>query len=261
MDSSAQATASDSPVIVLCAFGTSTKAMATFDTIEEAIRKRVPGHEICWAYTSRMIIAKLKKRGIVRHTLAEVYERLRKEGKTNVAVQSLHVVPGSEFHEKLVLVPAKGLNVKYGLPLLSGEADFEKLFAALAPKCASERDAVTLLCGHGNDHRPEFNTALIKMDQLVRERRKNTFLATVEGQPGTDRACADARAAGVANVHFVPMMLVAGDHIMNDVMGDGEDSWKNALSSMAATVGKGMGVNDEVLKIFIEHLRKALEQF
>ena len=261
MEFSEQVAASDSPVIVLCAFGTSTKAMATFDTIEEAIGKRVPGHEICWAYTSRMIIAKLKKRGIVRHTLSEVYERLRDEGKTNVVVQSLHVVPGSEFHEKLVMVPAKGLNVKYGLPLLSGEADFDKLFKALAPKFASEEDAVTLLCGHGNDHRPEFNAALLRMDQLVRERRKNTFLATVEGQPGTERAFADARAAGVANVHFVPMMLVAGDHIMNDVMGDEEDSWKNVLSPMTATVEKGMGTNDEVLNIYIGHLRKALEQF
>ncbi len=214
-----------------------------------------------------MIINKLKKQGIVRHTLPEVYEALRKEGKTKVLVQSMHVVPGQEFHKKIVMVPAKGLNIKYGFPLLSEDADFDKLFKVLEPKFASEKDSVTILCAHGNDHHPEFNAALMEMDKYALKHRKNTFLATVEGQPGTGQAFADAKAAAVkfakqsresGKVHFVPMMLVAGDHIMNDVMGDEEDSWKNILSPMTATAEKGMGVNLDVLKIYIEHLNRVI---
>jgi sirohydrochlorin cobaltochelatase len=257
----AYADSNNKPVIVLCAFGTSTKAMSTYDHLDKAIQKQYPEHEVRWAYTSNFIIKKLKKEGIIRHTLPEVYESLRKEGKTNVVVQSMHVVPGQEFHRKMIMVPAKGLNVKYGYPLLSEDADFDKLFKALEPSFAPEKDSVTILCGHGNDHHPEYNATLIQMDKYLREHHKNTFLATVEGQPGIDQAFADAKAAGVEKVHFVPMMLVAGDHIMNDVMGDEEDSWKNQLAPMTATAEKGMGYNDDVIKIYIEHINKALEQF
>jgi len=249
------------PVIVLCTFGTSTEAMATYDYINEIISKNYPEYEIQWAYTSSIVIKKLKEDGIVNHTLSEVYENLRKEGKTNVIVQSLHIVPGQEFHQKIVMVPAKGLNVKYGYPLLSDDSDFEKLSKALESHFAPENESVTILCGHGNDHHPEFNASLIRMDEYLRKNRKNTFLATVEGQPGIEKAFNDVRDAGLGKVHFVPIMLVAGDHIINDVMGDEEDSWKNQLAPMEATTEKGMGYNGAVLRIFMDHINKALEQF
>ena len=249
------------PVIVLCAFGTSTKAMSTYDHIDKTIRKDYPGHEVRWAYTSHFVIRKLKKRGIIRHTLPEIYESLREAGKADVVVQSLHVVPGQEFHQKMVMILSKGLNVKYGYPLLSNDADIEKLYKALEPLFAPENESVTILCGHGNDHHPEFNASLIRMDGYLRKNRKNTFLATVEGKPGIEKAFSDARNTGLGKVHFVPMMLVAGDHIMNDVMGDEEDSWKNQLAPMEATAEKGMGYNDAVLRIFMDHIDRALEQF
>lgn len=256
-----QANINTKPVIVLCAFGTSTEAMETYDYIDKVISKNYSEYEIIWAYTSNIIIKKLKEEGIVHYTLPEVYENLRKEGKTNVVVQSLHIVPGQEFHQKIVRVPSKGLNVKYGYPLLSDESDFEKLFKALEPSFPSENESVTILCGHGNDHRPEFNASLIKMDEYLRKNRKNTFLATVEGQPGVEKAFRDAKSSGLDKVHFVPIMLVAGDHILNDVMGDEEDSWKNQLGPMKATAEKGMGYNNAVIQIFIDHISSALEQF
>ncbi|HEX29971.1 TPA: cobalt chelatase, partial [Candidatus Poribacteria bacterium] len=40
------------PVIVLCAFGTSTEAMATYNHIDEVIRSRYPDNDIRWAFTS-----------------------------------------------------------------------------------------------------------------------------------------------------------------------------------------------------------------
>lgn len=257
----AQASSNDKPVIVLCAFGTSTEAISTFEYIENAIKKQYQGHEIRWAYTSQLVIKKLKEKGTNLQTLPEVYEALRKEGKTNVIVQSLHIVPGQEFHREIVMLSAKGLNVKYGHPLLSDDSDFEKLFKALEPHFAPENESITMLCGHGNDHHPEFNASLVKMDEYLRKNRKNTFLATVEGQPGIEKAFNDAKSAGLDKVHFVPIMLVAGDHIINDVMGDEEDSWKNQLAPMKVNAEKGMGYNDAVIKIFMDHIDRALEQF
>ena len=256
-----KASINDKPVIILCAFGTSTEALSTFEYIEKLIKEQYKGYEIRWAYTSQIVIKKLKEKGVVLQTLSDVYEDLRRTGKTNVIVQSLHIVPGQEFHREIVMLPAKGLNVKYGYPLLTDDSDFEKLFKALEPYFAPENDSVTILCGHGNDNNPEFNASLIKMDEYLRNKRKNTFLATVEGQPGIDKPFNDAKSSGLSKVHFVPLMLVAGDHIMNDVMGDEDDSWKNQLAPMKATAEKGMGYNDAVIRIFMDHIDRALEQF
>ncbi len=249
------------PVIVLCAFGTSTKAIETYEYIQKFISNKYPEYQIKLAYTSNIVLNKLKESGVICKTLSEVYEDLRKEGKTKVVVQSLHIVPGQEFHQKIIMVPSKGLNIKYGYPLLSYESDFEKVYKAIEQSFAPENEAVTILCGHGNDKYPEFNASLVKMDEYLRHNRKNTFLATVEGQPGTENAFEDAKISGLSKVHFVPFMLVAGDHVINDVMGDEEDSWKNQLKPMEASVGESLGYNEAIIQIVIEHIDRALEQF
>jgi len=48
--------------IVLTAFGTTTKAFNTYAFIEKIIRKNFPGHEIHWAYSSRIVRERMAKR-------------------------------------------------------------------------------------------------------------------------------------------------------------------------------------------------------
>ena len=50
------------PPIVIAAFGTSTKAMDTYDKMSAVIESQLPGHEIYWAFTSRYVMNRLKKR-------------------------------------------------------------------------------------------------------------------------------------------------------------------------------------------------------
>jgi len=255
------------PVIVIAAFGTSVpEAQKNLEDADTMVRERFPDYEVRWALTAQFIINKLRKAGqttlferkVPIKSVEEVYSDLRNEGKTNVAVQCLFVMTGGEFRQVL-MVSTKGLNVKYGYPLLTAAENIQNMVRALSPTFG-DRDTVTILCAHGNEHHPEFNSPLIEMDKYVRKSYENVFLATVEGPPGTKQAFADARKSGCNKVKFIPLMIVAGDHIKNDVMGDDPESWKMQLG-LPATAGTGMGSNPAVMEIYLKSLERVLSQF
>ena len=65
-----------------------------------------------------------------------------------------------------------------------------------------------------------------------------------------------------AKALLVPLMLVAGDHAINDMASDEEDSWKtlfNAAGIPATPWLCGLGENPVVRAMFVEHLQQSLE--
>ena len=59
-----------------------------------------------------------------------------------------------------------------------------------------------------------------------------------------------------------PLMIVAGDHVVNDMAGDGEDSWNPLWSGpdiLSPATVKGLGEYPQVRQMFLAHLAKALE--
>ncbi len=252
------------PTIVLAAFGTSVaEAQAALESIDSAVTAACPDYDVRWAFTSSIILKKLRSQGqttlfarkVPLMNLTEVYADLQSKGVTDIVVQSLHVSPGQEYNE-VKDVATGSLKAKYGLPLLTDDASRKALLAALSDQFKGG-DTATVLCGHGNDHHPEFNDQLIEMDKLARGMNKNIVLASVEGKPGTEKAFEDVKKRGAKAVHFVPMMVVAGDHIMNDVMGDEDDSWKKTLG-LPATASTGLGSNPKVVELFVKRLLDTL---
>ncbi len=256
------------PVIAIVAFGTSVpEAQKNLGDFDRMVRERFPGYDIRWAFTAQTIVDKLRKSGqttlfdrkVPLKTLDELYSDLRKEGKTRVAVQPIHISPGQEYYE-VVTTPSKGLDAKVGLPLLVYNEDIEEFINIISPKFNRD-DTVTILCGHGNDKQPQFNASLVALDDIVRQQYNHVFVATVEGKPGFDRAITDAKQTGLKKVNFIPVMLVAGDHIINDVMGeDDPESWKSQLG-LEASVDTGLGSNPKVMALFLDRLERLLTMF
>jgi sirohydrochlorin cobaltochelatase len=257
----------EKPVIVIAAFGSSMeqglKNLGDFDSL---VRDRFPDYDIRWALTAGFIIDKLKEAGVTTmfdsetpiKSLDDVYEDLRQEGKTNVVVQCLLVMPGAEMRQVLSY-RTDGLNVKYGYPLLFSPENIQNAANALDSEFGGP-DTGTILCAHGNEAHPEFNSALVQMDTYLRENYDNVYLATVEGPPGCDEAIEEVQASGVSQVKFVPLMLVEGDHITNDVMGDEPESWK-VLVDLPATNATGMASNPDVMEIFLKSIQDLVSQF
>ena len=62
-------------------------------------------------------------------------------------------------------------------------------------------------------------------------------------------------------VRTVPMMLVAGDHALNDMAGDQSDSWKSCLNRegyRTECIMEGLGMNPAVQQMYRQHLRELL---
>jgi sirohydrochlorin cobaltochelatase len=254
------------PALVLTAFGTSTAASDTYRHIEAKVKERFPGHEIRWAFTSEKVRRKVaQEQGKELQDLSRTLKDLHAAGVTRVAVQSLHVVPGEEWQE--VIRESKsvpGLQVALGKPLLNDQADLARTLAALGQIFPPDlKQTAVVLVGHGSPS-PQGEQTYQTFEKLLRSSypEQNVFLGMIAGKPGRDEALAAVQRSGVTAVLLVPFMLVAGEHVNNDILGDGPESWKSRLRSQGAArvegVRRGLGYNDDIINIYLDHLQEAL---
>ncbi|MDR1857512.1 MAG: sirohydrochlorin cobaltochelatase [Desulfovibrio sp.] len=231
--------------LVIAAFGTSAvKARTSYANVEEAAKKVFPGREIRWAWTARSLAA-----ADGRQTPLEALARLAAEGAEDVAVLSLHIIPGQEYQGLLDAAKAleglpKGLRkVRVAPPLVHDTASLDKV-AGMLLETLKERKAgeAAVFVGHGSPHRSAvFYPA---MQYYLQRRDANALVGTVEGDMDRQSVIDALQARGVKKVWLAPLMTVAGEHAASDLFGDGEDSWKKGLEAagfQVVPVRKGLG--------------------
>lgn len=67
------------------------------------------------------------------------------------------------------------------------------------------------------------------------------------------------KSQSIKNINLRPFMLVAGDHAINDMASEEEDSWESILKSNGFSVKsyiKGLGEIEAIQNIYLEHLEK-----
>ena len=122
--------------ILVVSFGTSyhDTLEKTIAATEKAIGEAFPGWEVRRAFTSNMIMKKLRSRdGLEIDSVSQAMAKLEAQGYTHVAVQPTHVMHGEEY-EKLLsqLEPYRQrLNIRVGEPLLDRQEDYELVSDAL----------------------------------------------------------------------------------------------------------------------------------
>ena len=254
------------PAIVLAAFGTTTEAFDTYAHFETKVRERFPEHEVRWAFTSHKVRHKVaKEKGQQLKDLATTLRELKAAGFTRVAIQSLHIVPGEEWDKKIVQVSREipGLKVALGKPLLSSPVDQERVLQAVAQTFPRDlTDTAVVLMAHGSPV-PEGEKAYIAFDRLLRTRYRNVFLGAVEHKPAKEDAFEAVKKANPTAVVLMPFMFVAGEHVAKDMLGDGPESWKSQLLKQKAYriegITKGLGYQDGIITIYLDHLAQALK--
>ncbi len=247
------------PVVVLTAFGSTVPStQKTFDFVDSSARERFKGCDIRWAFTSSIVIRKLKENGIVRHNLDEVIADLHGKECSSVSVQSLHIVPGQEYTD-IAGVDFKGLKTSVGRALMSSSNDITRVISAIAPDIKPGLPNV-IVCHGNSDER--YNVQIKAFAQEVQGTYSNVVVVSVEGELGVEGLKRAARMVATAGgqAHFIPLMLVAGDHIDNDVMGEGPESWKNVIGAKNATMSRPLGENEQILAIFWDHLETAISK-
>jgi sirohydrochlorin cobaltochelatase len=122
-----------------------------------------------------------------------------------------------------------------------------------------------VLVGHGSPS-PAGEGAYLAFEKLLRSSfpNQNVFLGVVEGKPDKDAALNAVNQSGAAGVVFMPLLVVAGEHMQKDILGDDPESWKSRLLAVKPyrleASPRGLGYNDDVVQLYLDHLKEALER-
>jgi len=256
--------------ILLVAFGSSEpSAQVSFENIDKKARAAYPGTPIRWAYTSHIIRKKLAKQGKHLDSPEVALAKMQDEGFTHVAVQSLHTIGGSEYHDLRRTVGAFRVmggfqRVILGYPMLATQEDMQRTVDAILkniPQDRKKNEAVVLM-GHGTHHPSNaFYAALMFQLQL---KDPNIFVGTVEGYPEVDLIKELLLKKKIKKAYLMPLMSVAGDHAKNDMAGDEDDSWKSILTKagiQCVPILRGTGEYDDFVDIWVDHLGGPLGHF
>lgn len=257
--------------ILLVAFGTSeASAKVSFQNIEAKVKKAFPGVDVFWAYTSHIIRHKLAKQGEVILSPAQALAKMMDEGYTHVAVQSLHTIPGEEYHELTMTVnafktmPGGFDRLILGFPMLGAQDTVAKAVDAVIatlPRARKANEAVVLM-GHGTHH--PGNIYYSAMNWQLQQKDPNIIMGTVEGYPDLGDVIDWLKERKTGKVWLMPFMSVAGDHAKNDMAGDEEDSWMSQLTTVGFScqaILKGTAEYDAFADIWIGQLSKAMAHF
>ncbi|MCG8501605.1 MAG: sirohydrochlorin cobaltochelatase [Firmicutes bacterium] len=254
--------------MLVVSFGTSYEdtRKATIEACERKIDKAFSAYEVRRAFTSNMIIKKLKERdNMVVDTPEQALVKLREEGFSEVIVQSLHILNGAEYHDleaEVAKFEGSFDRLVIGKPLLTGVDDYLNAAEALKNQMPSlaDNEAVVWM-GHGTYHFA--NAAYACLDYVFEDiGMKNTFVGTVEGYPELDSVIKKLKKHRIEKVTLMPLMLVAGDHAQNDMAGDEEDSWKVVLEKQGFAVDvymHGLGENEGIQEMYMSHAKAAVE--
>lgn len=250
--------------LLMVHFGTTyddTRAL-TIDALNQKAQEAFPQLTFSEAYTSRIVIRRLRQRGIRKDTPLEALLRLRAEGYTRVLVQSSNIIDGVEMESlrrDVESVRPFFNEIRVGTPLLYSVDDCEKVASILAKRLstASEKGRRNqehfILVGHGT-YTPSTAT-YSQMDYMLKAGGWTSFhVGTIEGYPTFDTMLAQLKASKARTVTLQPFMLVAGDHARNDIAGE----WKKRLEAEGYSVTvrqEGLGQIPEIQDLFIEHIR------
>lgn len=257
--------------ILLVAFGSSyPQAQVAFENIEQKVTEAFPETPVHWAYTSHIVRKKLATEGKDLESPVQALAEMRDKGFTHVAIQSLHTIPGAEFHDLQSVVHgfesmSGGFEqIMLGYPLLASPHDLVHVSQALLDNIPEERtkeDAVILM-GHGTHH-PSNAFYQAMAYELVQD-DPNVYMGTTGGRPKLEEILADLEQKGIQKAFIMPFMSVAGDHVHNDMAGDDPDSWKSILEESGIEcepIMKGTAEYDNLVNIWVGHLKKVMAHF
>ena len=246
--------AGDKAAVLMVHFGSTydeTRAL-TIDAVNKIAEDTFKGIEVREAYTSRIVIRRLKARGIEKLNPIEALERLKADGYTHIIIQSTNIIEGVEMEslrKDVASVEKYFKDIRIGTPLLYSPKDYEDVINAIVKN--GSKDGSTVLVGHGTYTPATAQYAM--MDYMLQAKGYNSYhVSTIEGYPTFDDVLAKLKAESAKNVLLMPFMFVAGDHANNDIAVD----MKEELESKGYKVSvfmQGLGQNPDIQKIFIEH--------
>ena len=263
--------------ILVVAFGSTVDSARehNIDSVVEHIRKSYPDYTVELAFSSRIIVKRLRERGIEVPTEQGALEKLIQDGYTHVYVQPLHFTGGEEFDKlKNNILAHEGEGqlevLRVGRPLVyyMGQEehpdDYQILIDRFIKSLNISKDDGLLLVGHGGLGSGNSSYGNLQF-KLIRDGLTNVRIAVLENAPYVADVAMpwewlDGKRPNTIYLH--PLLLVLGDHAQNDLFGDEEDSVVNELTEAGYEVkpiNAGLGEYEVIQDIFRQHLQDCID--
>ena len=250
----------DKVAILMVHFGTThddTRAL-TIDAINKKVAQTFPGVEVREAYTSRMIMRRLKEKGITKPNPTEAMNKLIADGYTHLILQPTNIIEGIEMEalqKEVASYQTKFKDIRLGTALLHSPEDYQAVVKAIAASIKDKEKGDCVFVCHGTYH--PANSTYGMLDYVMKAQgHKNYHVGTIEGYPTMDDVIRELEANKAQEITLVPFMFVAGDHAKNDIAGD----WKDELEKKGYKVNvllKGLGEYPAIQELFIQHVKFA----
>lgn len=255
-------------VILVVSFGTSynDSRERTIGAVEREIARAFPDFAVKRAFTSQIIIDKLKARdGLEIANVDEAVQELVEQGCEVLVVLPTHVMNGIEYDEMVEhVMNYRSLFKSFtlGRAVLGAEEDFAEVIEILTEVTSEYHGENTsiVFMGHGTDH--EANAIYARLDGDFKAAGYVSYVVgTVEADPSLEDVIEEVKATGAKKVVLIPLMIVAGEHANNDMAGDGENSWKSrfhAAGYEVECVMKGLGEYEQIQRLFVRRAQLAM---
>lgn len=252
--------------ILLIHFGTThdDTREKTIDAFRKKVELSFADCDVFEAFTSRMIIKRLKARGIVKQNPLELLQELKEKGYTHIYVQTSHILHGIEYEnlkEELDSYKKEFEEIKMGEPLLSSVEDYKQVVSALGKRQKTVENQVVVYIGHGTEHAANASYSMMRY-VFFQEGYSPFFMGTVEGYPEFPEVLKEIQAQyplEKPKVILKPFMFVAGEHAKNDIAVDWKKAFEEAGFVVSDVVLEGLGEIPEIQDIFMKHLQEAIE--
>lgn len=266
----------DEDAILIVCFGT-TKPQARKADLENIIDKIKDSFgeiKVAAAFTSHIVIRRIKeKEGIVYHTPEEALELLADEGYTRVAMVTLDIIPGIEYAYKRQVFRQyrpKFKKMALATPLLywMGQCgqndDIKEVFSALLKELKDKiknYDGI-LIFAHGTKH-PANAYYSVMQERLRQLYGDKAYVYTAEGYPDLEAVMPKLKASGCRRILLLPFLIVAGDHVLNDMAGKDKESHQNILKKNdfeADAYLHGLGESKAIGKFFLKRTQQTYDK-
>ncbi len=244
--------------LIIASFGTTVRdiRVKNIGNLEQKINAAIPEAYTLRAFTSRMVMRRLKERdNLYVFNEIEAYDQLLDRGicEEDIYIQPLHILPGVEY-EKLVKLDRGTL----GHPLFASREDLETFVDTMNFDVDEDEDEdedeVLVLFGHGTYHASDI--IYDQLQEVLEEKgHKNIFVVTVEGDTTIEDVLEDIEKTGAKKVILQPLMIVAGVHVIEDMDSRDEGSLRQILESKGFEVESkyvGLGELEAVEAMFIQ---------
>jgi len=254
-------------------FGSSRRGRALLDRFHLKVVERFGEYDIRWAYTSKIIREQTGNPG-----LQETFAALEAAGLSSCVVLPLQIFPGSEYQNIAMIANRfEGLDIVVGETLMHRWRFVNDVLEVVAKNFLQPQEGLNILAMHGTQVTTDpANTVYLGLERLVKTRYENVLAASLEGIPDDEALFAKIDRKKMAEkykrVRIHPLLLVAGMHVEQDIMGE-ERSWKRRLESLGFTVEcplvehedeqyyQSLGSSSEIEEFFLARLDSAVRKF